>query len=55
MLDCSPYQCRCQWQEIDPAYDLMSAYGTKQTLMQTMSMSASGGKPDIPDPLSNVG
>ncbi len=32
----------------------MSAIGTKQTLMPTMSMSASGGKADIPDPLSNV-
>src|SRR6476619_206649 len=27
----------------------MSGYGTKQTLMPTMSMSASGGKADIPD------
>jgi hypothetical protein len=27
----------------------MSAIGTEQTLMPTMSMSASGGKADIPD------
>jgi len=27
----------------------MSAKGTKQTLMPTMSMSASGGKADMPD------
>ena len=27
----------------------MPAYGTKQTLMLTMSMPASGGKADIPD------
>lgn len=32
----------------------MSAIGTKQTLMPTTSMFASGGKADIRDPLSNV-
>jgi len=34
--------------------DRMSAIGTLQTSMPTMSMSAFGGKADIPDPLSNV-
>ena len=33
----------------------MSANGTKRTSMSKMSMSASGDKADIPDPLSNVG
>jgi hypothetical protein len=32
----------------------LSAYGTLQTLIPTMSMSASGGKADIPAPPSNV-
>ena len=32
----------------------MSVIGTKQTLMPTMSMSASGGKADIPDRHSYV-
>ena len=32
----------------------MSAYGTKQTSILTLNMSAFGGKADIPDPLSNV-
>jgi hypothetical protein len=32
----------------------MSARGTEQTSMPTMSMSAYGGKADIPNPLSNV-
>ena len=30
----------------------MSAFGTKQTSMLTLSMSAFGGKADIPDPRS---
>ena len=33
---------------------MMSAYGTLQTSTPTMSMSASGGKADIPDPLEAV-
>jgi len=32
----------------------MSAYGTKQTSMPTLSMSVLGGKADIPDALFNV-
>src|SRR6188472_1589180 len=32
----------------------MSAIGTKQTSMSTMTMSPSGGKADILNPLSNV-
>jgi hypothetical protein len=32
----------------------MSAVGTQQTSMPTMSVSASGGKADIPDTLTNV-
>ena len=33
---------------------VMSAYGTKRTLVRTPSMSALGGKADIPDPRSRV-
>ena len=32
----------------------MSASGTKRTSMPTLSMSAFGGKADIPDPRSDV-
>jgi hypothetical protein len=35
-------------------FSTMSAHGTKQTSMSTMTMSASGGKADIFNPLSNV-
>jgi hypothetical protein len=34
--------------------DTMSAYGTKQTSILTLNMSAFGGKADIADPLANV-
>jgi hypothetical protein len=34
--------------------DFWGSYPTQQTSMPTMSMAASGGKADIPDPLSNV-
>ena len=32
----------------------MSAFGTYQTSIPTLNMSAFGGKADIPDPLTNV-
>jgi hypothetical protein len=32
----------------------MSAYGTKQTLISMLNMSAFGGKADIPDRLADV-
>jgi len=32
----------------------MSAYGTKQTLISMLNMSAYGGKADIPDRLADV-
>ena len=32
----------------------MSASGTKRTLMPTLSMSAFGGKADVPDRLAKV-
>ena len=32
----------------------MSAYGTKQTSISTLNVSAFGGKADIPDRLANV-
>jgi hypothetical protein len=32
----------------------MSAYGTKQTYVSTLNMSAFGGRADIPDRLADV-
>jgi hypothetical protein len=34
---------------------IMSAYGTKQTSISTLNMSAFGGKADISDRLADVG
>jgi hypothetical protein len=41
-------------QSADGSLDTMSAFGTKQTSILTLNMSAFGGKADIPDRLADV-
>ena len=52
--ECHVRQCRRQIRRCWRIARGMSAFGTKQTSISTLNMSAFGGKADIPDPLSNV-